>query len=196
MTPGRAGRWAWLGLAGLALVAAVPLTTAAFTDTATVALGTGKASSAVGNPNRFDIAVKDTTGAWQDAGTSGAAVTLTATSGTAFSETDPVVFDVVVLNRAPGVSGDLVVTLWDPDATGATDLYAALRFTVTLDGGSTPAIVNATATAVNAATVAVRGAVPGVQHTVRVSALLAAGTGSAVLGQSTSVGVHVTGQST
>ncbi|MDQ1129966.1 hypothetical protein [Microbacterium sp. SORGH_AS_0888] len=191
----RSGRHRLLLAAGVALVGVVAVTAAAYTDVATLQLGTGATGSGLGNPHRFDIAVADSASQWQDAVTAASAVTLTPTSGTQFSESSPVVMDATFLNRDPGVAGDLTLRLWDPDDTGPTDLFASLLFTVAIDGASTPAISGATAAAVNAADIVIPDVAPGQQPRVTVSAVIAAGSGIAAAGKSTSIGVSAEGES-
>lgn len=191
----RRGRVRIILAAGLLIAGTATVTAAAYTDVALVNLGTGAPGSGVGNPHRFDIAVADAAGQWQDAPDAASAVVLQPVSGTSFSESSPVVFRATFLNRDPGVAGDLTVRLWDPDPTGAGDLFAMLRYTVTLDGASTPAISGATADQVNAAGLVLEDVQPGVQRRVEVSAVIAGGTGLAAMGTSTAVGIRAEGES-
>ncbi|UIN30693.1 hypothetical protein [Microbacterium binotii] len=191
----RTGRTRLALASGLILLSAVAFTAASFTDSALLNLGTGAANSGVGNPNRFDIAVRDGAGQWQDAASEAASVVLSPTTGTAFSETTPVTFEATFLNRAPGVAGDLTVKLWDPDPSATADLFEHLRFTLYLDGSSTPAVTGATAAEVNAAGLLFSDVQPGGEHRVTVSATLAAGSGLSVLGKTTAVGVKAEGES-
>ncbi|MCA4134032.1 hypothetical protein [Arthrobacter sp. M4] len=177
-----------------ALVIGATTTAAAYTDFARLNLGTGAAGSGLGNPNRFDIAVKDSANALQDAETPADAVVLPLTSGAAFSESAPVQFDVTVANRTPGVTGDLAVTLYDPDAQ-TDDLFDTLRFSVYLDGAATPAIANASAQQVNQAGLKFADVAPGQEHSIRVTAILPAGSGAMAPGKATQLGVLTNGES-
>ncbi|WP_028707468.1 hypothetical protein [Propionicicella superfundia] len=176
------------------IVLGVASTSAAFTDHAVVNLGTGSPGSGVGNPNRFDIAIHDDDDVLQDADTRATAVVLSLTSGTALSETDPVVFDATVLNRDPGVAGDLSIQLYDPDPV-TDDVFAALRFTIYLDGSPTASLTGLTSTEVNAAGLTITDVEPGEEHTIRVSAVLASGTALGNAGKTTQVGLQVEGES-
>ncbi|RKS90179.1 hypothetical protein DEU37_1499 [Microbacterium sp. AG790] len=180
--------------AGVVAVIAAGATAAAYTDYANVSLGTGTPGSGIGNPNKFDIAVRDAGGTLQDAATRAAAVVLPLTSGTTFKEGVPVRFDVTVANRAPGVAGDLKLSLYDPDPQAA-DLFGSLRFTIYLDGSATAAIANATADAVNTAGLEFANVGPGVEHQVRVDAVIVQGAGIAVAGKSTAIGLQTNGES-
>lgn len=183
-----------LGLVTGVLLLGAGTTAAAFTDFARVNLGTGAAGSGLGNPNRFDIAVKDSTGVLRDADTPETAVVLPLSAGSAFSESKPVEFDVSVTNRKPGVNGNLTVSLYDPDPQSG-DLFGTLLFTVYLDGAATPAIANATAQQVNQAGLTFQNVAPGEQRAVRVSAVLAANSGAQSSGKSTQLGVLTNGES-
>jgi len=185
-----------LALASGALVLAIGAgaTAAAFTDVARLNLGTGAPGSGIGNPQRFDIAVKDSTGILRDAETPQAAVVLPLSAGTAFSETTPVQFDVTVANRQPGITGDLAVSLYDPDPVNQ-DLFGRLLFTVYLDGAATPAVANASADQVNQAGLVFRGVAPGQEHRISLSAILPANSGTQVIGKSTQLGVLTNGES-
>lgn len=179
--------------AGVA-VAGVGVTGASWTDRATANMGTGAPGSGVGNPHRFDIAVRDASGVLQDAPALAEAVELPLAAGSALSEDEPVRFDVVVVNRDPGVAGDLLVRVVDPDDTGAEDLFAALRFTVRLDGAA-PAVTGATAAEVNAADLLLADVVPGAERTVSLEVVLAPGSTPASLGRTTGIAVAVDGES-
>ena len=179
---------------GLFLVASVAVTHAAFTDNAILNLGTGDDASGIGNPNMFDIAVRDTNGVLQDASTHATAVVLTTTGGTQFSEDTPVVFSTHVVNREPGIVGAIVARLWDPDPV-ANDLYADLRFTITLDESATAVVTSATADEVNAANLTFADVVPGGEHVIHVSVLIVSGAGISVAGKATSLGVQFDGVS-
>lgn len=180
--------------AGIVALIAAGATSAAYTDYANLNLGTGTAGSGIGNPNKFDIAVKDAAGVLQDASTRATAVVLPLTSGTKLKEGVPVRFDVTIANRAPGVLGDLKLSLYDPDPQ-ASDLFESLRFTVYLDGSSTAAITLATADAVNAAGLGFTNVNPGAQRQVRVDAVIVQGAGLAVAGKSTAIGLQANGES-
>src|SRR4029453_11127818 len=183
-----------LGVGAAVLIFGAGTTAAAFTDFAKLNLGTGAANSGLGNPNRFDIAVKDSAGALQDAATPENAVVLPLTAGTAFSETSPVQFDVTVANRQPGITGDLVVSLYDPDPQ-TSDLLASLLLTVYLDGSATPAISNASSDQVNQAGLRFQNVAPGQQHQIRLTAILPSGSGGLVADKSTQLGVLTNGES-
>jgi len=187
-------RLALSGAALVTLLVGVGLTSAAYTDNATLNLGTGAPGSGIGNPNRFDIAVRDAAGALQDAATPGNAVVLPLTSGTLLSELTPVVLDVTVANRQPGLAGDLTLSVYDPDPV-ADDLFGSLRFTIFLDGSTTPAITGATAQQVADAGLRFEDVAPGVEHRVTVSVLIAANSGVAVAGKSTQIGLLTDGES-
>lgn len=195
-SPRKASGWKRLVLAGgaLALVLGAGTTAAAFTDFARVNLGTGAANSGIGNPNRFDIAVKDSAGNLQDAATPQEAVVLPLSAGSAFSETTPVQFDVTVANRQPGVPGDLTLSLYDPDPE-ASDLFGSLLFTVYLDGSGTPAITNATADQVNQAGLRFQNVAPGQEHAIRLTAILPSDSAAALSGKTTQLGVLTNGES-
>jgi len=180
--------------AGVVAFIAAGATAAAYTDDASLNLGTGAEGSGLGNPNRFDIAVRDAAGTLQDASTRATAVVLPLASGTTFREGAPVRFDVTVANRDPGVAGDLKLSLYDPDPETA-DLFGSLRFTIYLDGSSTAAIDDATADAVNAAGLGFTDVGPGAQHQVRVDAVIVQGAGIAVAGKSTAIGLQTNGES-
>lgn len=182
------------GAALVTLVAGVGLTAAAYTDHATLNLGTGAPGSGVGNPDRFDISVRDAAGDLQDAATPGDAVILPLTSGTVLSELTPVVFDVTVVNREPGIAGDITLTLHDPDPV-AGDLFGSLRFTVFLDGSTTPAVTDATAQQVADAALRLEDVAPGEERLVSVSVLVAANSGMDVAGKSTQIGLLADGES-
>lgn len=197
MTPRRRSGRTRLALSGAALVtllAGVGLTAAAYTDHATLNLGTGAPGSGIGDPDRFDIAVRDAAGQLQDAATPGEAVVLPLTSGTLLSELTPVVFDVTVVNREPGVAGDLTLTVHDPDPV-ADDLFDSLRFTVFLDGSTAPAVADATAQQVTDAGLRLDDVAPGEEHRVTVSVLVVADAGLAVAGKTTQIGLLTDGES-
>lgn len=183
-----------LGAGAVVLILGAGTTAAAYTDFARLNLGTGAANSGLGNPNRFDIAVKDQAGVLQDAETPQGAVVLPLTTGAAFSETAPVQFDVTVANRQPGILGDLAVSVYDPDPEAA-DPFDKLLFTVYLDGSATPAISNASAAQVNQAGLRFIDVAPGQEHSVKLSVLLAQNSGAQVAGKSTQLGVLTNGES-
>jgi len=185
-----------LALASGALVLAMgaATTAAAYTDFARLNLGTGAPGSGIGNPNRFDIAVKDNAGVLNDAATPESAVVLPLSAGTAFSETTPVQFDVTVANLRPGITGDLAVSLYDPDPVNQ-DLFGSLLFTVYLDGAATPAIANASAEQVNQAGLVFQDVAPGQERRIRLSAILPGNSGTQVIGKSTQLGVLTNGES-
>lgn len=183
-----------LALGASTLILGVGMTAAAFTDFAVVSLGAGVANSGIGNPNRFDIAVKDAGGILRDAESKATAVVLPLSSGTEFSETKAVQFDLTAANRQPGIIGDLAVSVYDPDPQ-ASDLFDNLLFTVYLDGSATPAVENATAAQVNQAGLLFSDVAPGQEHRVKLSVLLAKDTGTQVTGKSTQLGVLTNGES-
>lgn len=183
-----------LALGASTLVLGVGMTAAAYTDFAVVNLGTGAANSGIGNPNRFDIAVKDAGGILRDAETKANAVVLPLSSGAEFSETKAVQFDVTVANRQPGIIGDLAVSVYDPDPQNG-DLFDSLLFTVYLDGAATPAVENASATQVNQAGLLFSDVAPGQEHRVKLSVLLAKNSATQVTGKSTQLGVLTNGES-
>ena len=80
-------------------------------------------------------------------------------------------FDVTVANRQPGITGDLTVSLYDPDPL-SQDLFGRLLFTVYLDGAATPAIANASADQVNQAGLVFQGVAPGQEHRISLSVIL------------------------
>lgn len=186
---------ALLAVTAAALVSSVALTAASYTDHAAANFGNGTTNSGIGNPNRFDIAVRDSMGVLQDASTPASAVLLPLTSGTAFTETTPVVFEATFANRAPGIAGDLVFSIYDPDDTGATDLFRSLRYTLYLAGSSTPVVANATADALNLAAATSSDVAPGGSVLVRLEAVIAPGAGMSVAGQSTQLGMTAQGES-
>ncbi|MBB6403783.1 hypothetical protein [Arthrobacter sp. AZCC_0090] len=183
-----------LALGASALVLGVGVTAAAYTDFAVVNLGTGAANSGIGNPNKFDIAVKDAGGILRDADTKATAVVLPLSSGTEFSETKAVQFDMTVANRQPGIIGDLSVSVYDPDPQNS-DLFESLVFSVYLDGSATPAINNATAVQVNQAGLIFKDVAPGQEHRVKLSVVLAKNSATQVTGKSTQLGVLTNGES-
>ncbi|KQT96282.1 hypothetical protein [Sanguibacter sp. Leaf3] len=194
--PPRSGRTR-LALAGAALVpvlVGVAITTAAYTDRAVLTLGTGAAGSGLGNPARFDIAVRGSDSLLHDGASPQEAVALTLENGSKLSESSPVDFEVVLVNRAPGVSGDLILAVYDPDPVAA-DLFDALRFTVYLDGAPTPVLADAPPAQVVEERLAFEGVAPGEERLVTVSVLIAEGSGLDVAGKSTQIGLLVDGQS-
>ena len=190
------------GRARLALSAAVlvpvlvgvGVTTAAYSDRAVLTLGTGAAGPALGNPARFDVAVRDADGLLHDGASPEEAVPLTLASGSRLSESSPVDVDVVLVNRAPGVSGDVTLTVYDPDPV-TDDLFDALRFTVYLDGSPTPALADATSQQMVDEPVPLEGLEPGEERLVTVSVLVAEGSGLSVAGETTQIGLLADGQS-
>lgn len=193
-TPRRSGTRRLLLAAGAVLLACGGVTAAAYTDAALVFLGTGSEGSGIGNPHRFDIAVRDAQNELQDAVTRADAVVLPVTSDTVFTEGTPVRFDVTIANRTPGVTGDLMLSLYDPDPQ-SSDLFGSLRFSLYLDGSATPAITDATADTVNAAGLGFTAVEPGIEHHVRVDAVIATGAGLSVAGTSTAIGLQTNGTS-
>lgn len=193
--PHRSGKRRLLASLGVFCVLGLGLTVAAFTDHATVRLGTGAQGSGIGDPDKFDIAVRDATSVLQDAPTAAQAVVLPLTSGTKLSEVTPVVLNVRFENRNPGVAGDLLLRVMDPNDEGASDLFRTLRFTVYLDGSATPTVTNASASDLNAANIAAADRSPGEGVDVRYEVLVAPGTGIAALGKSTQIGAYAEGQS-
>lgn len=183
-----------LALGASTLILGLGMTAAAFTDFAVVSLGAGVANSGIGNPNRFDIAVKDAGGILRDAESKATPVELPLSSGMEFSETKAVQFDLTAANRQPGIIGDLAVSVYDPDPQ-ASDLFDNLLFTVYLDGSATPAVENATAAQVNQAGLLFSDVAPGQEHRVKLSVLLAKDTGTQVTGKSTQLGVLTNGES-
>lgn len=177
-------------LLGLGAFALVGPSAAAYQDQATVGLG----GAGIGNPNRFDIAIADADGAAQDAATPAEAVVLPTDGAAAFSEDAPVGFTAQVVNRDPGLAGDLTLTLTDPDPV-EDDLWSSLRFTVVLDGAAEPAVAGATADEVNAAGLRFDAVAPGQTHTVHIDAVLAPDTAEAAAGKTTSIGLQVDGES-
>lgn len=183
-----------LGAVAVVSFAVAATTSAAFTDQATVNLGTGAAGSGLGNPRLFDIAVTDASAALQDAATPTAAVVLPTTPGSGLSEDNAERLNVTFTNRTTSILGLLTFKLYDPDPVTA-DVWADVRFTVYLDGSATPVISGATAAAVNTAAIAVDNVAAGESHVVRVDARLAAGTAVGDLGKTTQIGVRADGQS-
>lgn len=176
----------------LTLSMALGLTAAAYTDHATVNLGTGVAGSGIGNPDRFDIAVRDAAAVLHDAQTPEDALVLALTDGQHLSEISPVVFTVPVVNRDPGLPGDLTLSLYDPDPVPG-DAFDSLCFTISVDG--TEAIAGATAQQVNDAGLRFDDVQPGQEHIVEISALLVADSGLDVAGKSTQIGLQADGES-
>lgn len=194
--PPRPGRTR-LALAGAAIVpvlVGIAITAAAYSDRAVLSLGTGAAGSGLGNPVRFDIAARGPDGTLHDGASPQEAVPLTVEDGSKLSESSPVDFEVVLVNKAPGISGDLTLALYDPDPV-ADDLFDALRFTVYLDGSPTPVLADATPAQVVDERLTLEGLAPGEEHLVAVSVLIAEGSGLAVAGESTQIGLLVDGQS-
>lgn len=192
----RSGRTRTILAAGIVTLtlAGAGMTAAAYVDQATLNLGSGTPGSGIGNPDRFDIAVSDATGALQDAAAPADAVVLPITGGTMLSELVPVRLDVTVTNRDPGIAGDLTLSVYDPDPS-AGDLFDLLRFTVYLDGSATPAVTDATAQQVADAMLRFEDVQPGEQHTVTVSMVIAENSGVAVAGKTTQVGLLTDGES-
>lgn len=178
----------------LLLASGTALTSAAFTDQATANLGAGATDSGIGNPHRFDIAVRDADGQLKDADSAQTAVVLPLASGTAFSEDTPVRLVVAVTNRDPGVAGHLKISVYDPDPA-TDDLYGSLRFTISLDGNSTPVVTDKTADEVNAAGIAFPNVEPGAEHQIVIDMRLAPGTSLSNQGKSTSIGLKANGES-
>lgn len=177
---------------GLAVVmGAAGITSAAYTDHATLNLGDG---GAIGSPNVYDIAVKDDASNLQDANTAAQAVVLPLASGSAFSEDTPVAFEATFVNRTTSLLGDLNVTLFDPDTT-SDDPWDQLRFTVYLNGSSTAAISNASAADVNDADLVMSDVAPGEERLVRLEITIATGQATVLDGTSTHIGVRVKGES-
>lgn len=189
------GRRRLISSFGVICVLGLGFTAAAFTDHATINLGTGTQGSGIGDPDRFDIAVRDVTNALRDAPTRAEAVVLPLTAGSKLSELNPVTFKARFENRNPGVDGDLLLRIYDPNDEGPSDLFGALRFTMYLDGATTPVITNATATDVNAAGITASELAPGEGVDVRLDILIAPGTGLAALGKSTQIGAYAEGES-
>lgn len=178
-----------IAAAGILLFAGVGVTVANFTDAATLNLGNG-----IGDPRRFDIAVRDETGKLQDAVTPEEAVLLPLTRGQAFNEADPVAFEVRFENRDPGLPGDLTIRVFDPDPQAAAELFERLLFTVYLQGSPEPAISGATAAEVNAANLTETGVQPGGTVDVRLEAVIAPGAGVSVAGTATQLGLRAEGE--
>ncbi|KIP51443.1 hypothetical protein [Leucobacter komagatae] len=187
----RAGTRRLLATAGVLLFAGVGITAATFTDTATLNLGGG----GIGNPTLFDIAVRDGAGQLQDAELEADAVLLPLTDGEALNETDPVAFEARFENRDPGITGDLVIQVFDPDPQPGDDLFDQLLFTIYLQGASVPAIAGATAAEVNAAQLTEADVQPGGTVDVRLEAVIAPGAGIAVAGTATQLGLKAEGES-
>lgn len=183
-----------LACCGAALVTALGVTAAAYTDHATVNLGTGAPGSGVGNPRMFDIAIRDADSNLQDADTPANAAVLPFLSGTVLSEDTPVEFDATVTNRSSSIDGDLLVRVYDPDPSSG-DPWAHLRFTVYLDGAGTAALTNATADSVNAADLGFTSVAAGESRQVRLSINLEAGAASTLVGKATQIGLRVDGES-
>ena len=177
------------------LIAGVTTTAAAFTDEAQLHLGTGSPGSGIGNPDRFDIAVRDTNFQLQDAATGADAVALPTDGATEFSESTPVVFNTRFENRDPGITGDLTIRLFDPDDGGNGELFPSLLFTVYLQGASVPSATGVSAEDFNAANIVQPDVAPGSGVDVRLEVVVAPGTGMATAGKSTSLGLRAEGES-
>ncbi|MFC6356468.1 hypothetical protein [Luethyella okanaganae] len=176
---------------GLVLLLTAGITAAAYFDEATLNLG----GTGIGNPNTFDIAVHDQGNALQDAKTPASAVVLTTSGSSAFTVDTPVIFDVTVTNRTTSLKGSIVPVLYDPDPV-TDDLFAKLRFSLYLDGSTSPVATGATADELNALGTAFVDVAAGKEHTVRLSVVLATGTGFAYSGKTTQLGVRMDGEST
>ncbi len=85
--------------------------------------------------------------------------------------------------------------MFDPDDTGEGDLFHNLRFTMYINGSSTPAVTGATADQLNAAAVTAPNVAPGDGVDVRYDILIAPGTGVASLGKTTQIGASAKGTS-
>lgn len=175
---------------GLLLAIGASFTAAAYTDVALLGMGSGT-TTAVGNPHRFDIAVRDANGSWQDAETTSGAVVLPLSGSSSVSTRTAVEFRVELLNRDPGVAGDLFLQLYDPDS-GADDLFSDLLFDVAVDGD--PVAERLSAQALNDRDIAIEQVAPGETHTVSIKATLAHG-GLANAGKTTQLGLRVNGES-
>ncbi|QTX03499.1 hypothetical protein [Agromyces archimandritae] len=178
---------------GALLLAGIAMTSASFADQAKVNVG-GATGIRVDIPVRLDIAVRDGQGGLQDAIEAAEAVVLPSSGAAGFTEHTPVVFEARFENRDPGVTGDLHVTVFDPDVSGAYDLFGQLRFTVYLQGSATPAASGLTAEEVNAASI-VETVHPGGSLDVRIEAVIAAGEAVSAAGKSTQLGIRVDGNS-
>ncbi len=176
---------------GLLPVLGVAATSAAFTDAAVLDLGASGAGAGIGNPDIFDIAVEDETGAYSDAATEADAVELSTTGSAVFSEDDPVALVVNIVNRPSSALGDVVIELYDPDP-GAGDVFDVLRFDVYLAGSSTAAITGATADEVNQAGLVLDELTPAETRMVRLEVLL--GATPAIPGSSTRIGLRGLGE--
>lgn len=173
MKPSAAARGWILGVAllGVVPVIGIAATSAAFTDSALVQLGTGAAGPGIGDPDRFDLAVLDDAGIPQDAAEESQAVVLSTSGSSVLSQDDAVFFVASILNRPGSPEGDVTIELYDPDpVTG--DPFESLRFDVYLAGSSTPAIAGASADEVNQAGLVLEGLASGETRTVRLEVLL------------------------
>lgn len=180
-----------LGVAALLGAAATGVTSAAFTDRALLDLGAG--GTAIGDSDRFDIAVLDASGTARDAAAEADAVVLTTTGAPRFSEIAPVQMTATVVNRDTSATGDVVLAVYDPDPA-ADDLFGLLRFTLYLAGSTTPVIADATAQQVQDAAPALLALAPGQSRTVRVDVRLAPAAGLAAAGRTTQIGLRGAGE--
>ncbi|WP_284232854.1 hypothetical protein [Arenivirga flava] len=169
----------------------IAATSAAFTDSALIELGTGVSGSAIGHPGRFDLAVLDDAGLPQDAAEDAQAVRLSVTGSPVLSQDDPVVMVVSILNRPGSPDGDVVIELYDPDPV-AGDPFGSLRFDLYLAGSTVPAIAGASADEVNRAGIVLEGLASGETRTVRLEATIEQP--PAVPGSGTRIGLRGVGE--
>lgn len=183
-----------LAVAGCALILGAGATAASFTDFATGNLTSGANGPGIGNPHRFDIAVKDANGKLQDAQTPASAVVLDTTASTGLSESAAVEFEADIVNRNPGITGDLLISVYNPD-TENPSLFGDLLFTVYLDGSAQPAISHATAAQVNSAGLKFTNVLPGEDRKVKLSLVLAKDTTDQAVGKTAEIGILANGES-
>ncbi|MDR1853034.1 MAG: hypothetical protein LBR21_10395 [Propionibacteriaceae bacterium] len=173
-----------VAVCGLLLGLSVGATWAALTDRAglNVAFGSGQ---------RFDLAIS--LGGLHEAEKARSAVPVQA-SPDVLDPFMPAVFSAKVVNKKPGLPGDLSVRLWDPDPEPG-DLFGRLRFFIDIDGRSVA--VGLTAAEINRSGVAMADVEPGEEHNVRVAVLLdpADAAKSAADRRGTAVGLKVEGMS-
>lgn len=172
-------RWyrtrAALAVAALLALTAAGTTFAALTDRATLTLGGG---DGVGNPTRFSIQVQDGNGDWQDAADASSAVELpfTGAESPVAVGIDTEVVLAANFRIVPDAPAGFAVPTLAPLQSGCNAQCAALfeylRFTVAYD--NEPAFAtDLTATELNALdSRKIVGLLPGIQHTITISASL------------------------
>lgn len=178
---------ALVSVGGCVLILGIGVTSASFTDRASVRLNGDD-----GLGGKFDIAVVSSDGtSLEDAATEQDAMNVALTpSGTAFTKDAPLRFDSSVENRNESVPSNITVALYDPDPE-PDDLFALLRFDVTVD--DKPIATSASADAVNALAFTIDDVAPGERHNVNVAVSLDRQTPRAYDGRETAVGLTFDG---